>query len=215
MMKSLPIRSEASYTRGIWFVHHEQDSIVRVWLSLLNGKERIFVNEEVVSEKRNVTSMSTRHECMHGGSHYFIDVKNLSLGMGDFQCGIFRDGKLLGVYRTRSDQMGNISVEEVPDAGDAVARALDYFRDQGRKRLEIFDLPEAQEEFERALALDAENPEAHFALACIHSLEERTEQGIHHLRQALRFGLSGQDRLRTEPKLAFLRMQPGFQEGFS
>jgi hypothetical protein len=219
-MKALPTNSQANLTGGTWFVHEEPDYILRVWMSALNGKEKVYLNDVVCSEKRNLTSMSTRHEFTHEGHHFFIDVKgsmavnDMGFGQGMFQCSLFRDGKLLGVYETVSQSNGTIRIHPAPDSKQARERALEHFRLRGLRALETYDLPEARLDLQRALAIDDTAAEIHFCLACVYSLEEEAERGIHHLRQALQHGLSGQERLRTTPQLAYLRMRPGFEEEF-
>jgi len=219
-MKALPNRSKSDLADGTWFVHEEPDYILRVWLSAFNGKERVYLNDTVLSEKRNLTSMSTRHEFTHEGHHFFVDIKvsmevnQMGFGQGRFQCSFFRNGKLLGVYETDMQANGTIRVKPAPHPNEALLRALDHFRLRGLRALETYDLPEARADLMRALALDETAAEIHFGLACVYSLEEDAELGFHHLRQALQYGLSGQDRLRTAPQLAYLRMQPGFEEEF-
>lgn len=56
----------------MWLVHHEGDQIIRIWGSFKNGKERIYLNDEIISEKRNFRKNSEFNFKDSKGSEYFI-----------------------------------------------------------------------------------------------------------------------------------------------
>jgi hypothetical protein len=51
-MEKLPEKSEASTSSGIWFVWNDGNNTIRVWSSAINGKEKIYLNDKLISEKK-------------------------------------------------------------------------------------------------------------------------------------------------------------------
>jgi len=49
-------------------------------------------------------------------------------------------------------------------------------------------------------------------LACAYSLNEQTTDSIYHLKQAISFGYNNFDNIRNHDALAFLRIQPEYEE---
>jgi hypothetical protein len=212
-MKHLPEKSHASFSKGYWFVHHCDSAIIKVWLSAFTGKEKVYANGELVSEKRNITSMNTIHHFHYNHRDYEIDVHCLDMGKSEFSCTVLVDGMLESSYRTRLNaDYTKFEVEVNENTTPALERAFFRIKKRGLEELNEFQLKDAVREFKKALVLREDDADTHFLIACALSILEEKERGYTHLKRALELGLKGKDRLFSEDKLAFLRIQPEFDD---
>jgi tetratricopeptide (TPR) repeat protein len=83
---------------------------------------------------------------------------------------------------------------------------------KGMKKLEDFDLKEAQILLKKGLELIPYDAEIYFYLACINSLNEEIEEGMRNLESAIKHGYTDKEKFETYDKLAYLRMQDQFSE---
>ncbi len=211
-MKNLPQKSSANYANGIWFVHEDDEIIIRIWLSLMTGKEKVYANDDLVVEMRNITSMSTRHDFKYKGHSYDIDLICRDM-MGGFTCSFFRDGHLIGVYKSVIDpNTMAFSIEEVCDVEKIKKDALVRFREKGKLALNQYDLDDALIEFQKVISLDEEDSQTYFFMACICSLQEEKAKGMDFLQKALDLDLKGKERVLSDDHLAYLRIQPEFED---
>ena len=61
MNLDLPTEPNAGLLNGIWFVFPDGDRTIRLWGSTLSGKEKIYVDGELVQESRSLRTKAT-HE---------------------------------------------------------------------------------------------------------------------------------------------------------
>ncbi len=211
-MKDLPFRSSASYTKGLWFVHEDEQVIVRVWASTMSGKERIYINNDLVSEKSTGLKFISVHRVEYGKDQYEIELALIDFQRYDVECNIYCNGHLLKSFACAfGDQSGALEIREVEENEKAVVRAIDRFRSAGIKKLEEYEIAASIKELQSALAIDPDDAEVHLYLACGFSLLENIDQGFEHLQTAIESGLKGKDRILTIDQLAFLRIQPRFE----
>lgn len=211
-MKDLPLRSTASMTTGIWLVHQEDDVIIRFWGSTMSGQERVYINNDLVSTKTVITRFTSIHRFEYDGSNYDVEFLLKPYAGYVYECNIYRDGHLLKSFICGYDNTGGMFIREEEENEEAVVRAIERFVGEGIKKLEEFEIKASIRELQKALAIDPDDPEAHFYLACGYSLMEETENGFHHLEKAIASGLKGKNRILTVDQLAYLRMRPGFEE---
>jgi len=81
----LPNTSQASPTKGIWFVHNDGINTIRFFGSTI-GKEKIFLNEELVSEHRSMKLKSAHKFEDKNGNTYDIKISTTSLLKGEMEC---------------------------------------------------------------------------------------------------------------------------------
>jgi len=210
-MKNLPNSSSTDYVSGVWFVHHGPDITVRVWLSLLNGMEKIYANEDLVAEKRNISRLTTLHTFEYRGNLFDVEVFVNNVIMMEMQCNIFKDGELVDAQVYGFLPSGSYGVRENEKTEPIFQRALGRFQKRGIQELNEYDLDSAKSFFRKALKIQSEDPESYFLLACIASLEEKKEEAYEKLEKALALGLNGRDRILREDKLAYARIQPEFE----
>lgn len=90
-------------------------------------------------------------------------------------------------------------------AGHAERQAgLKYFKD--------FEYDRAIIAFQRALEKNPKDVASHFNIACSYSCEEQADKSFYHLDRAVALGFTDFERIRAHDSLAFLRVQPGFED---
>ncbi len=210
-MKNLPSSSTTSVVSGIWFVHREPEVILRVWLSTLNGKEKVYANDEVITEKRNITRLTTLHQFDYQGSAFDLEIYASNLMLMELECNFFREGKLVSAQVNKYLPNGNYEIRDNQDHQVIIQRALERFKQSGIKELNQYDLPAARSYFNKTLTILPDHAETYFLLACIDSLEEQKADAFSKLEKAIELDLTGRDRILKEDKLAYLRIQPEFE----
>jgi len=210
-MKQFPSESTASSTSGITYVFHDDEVIIRVWLSTMTGKEKVYANEDLVLEKRNVTRFKTVDTFQYKGVSYEMEIlTKMSMGF-EIRCFILKEGKVIGGQICEMDGMGNLSIFEDSNLKEAKKRAVDRYRMAAYKQLQEYDLPEAAQLVDQLLQANPQDPEGWLYRACIASLEERAHDCYDALGQALAYQLTGKDRILSMDYLAYIRIHPDFQ----
>ncbi len=82
----------------------------------------------------------------------------------------------------------------------------------GIKKYKEYDVSGAIEDFTKALEIQPNDISTHFNLACAYSLTEKKEKSFHHLEKAVALGFKDYEKIKTHEHLAFLRIQPEFEE---
>lgn len=91
-------------------------------------------------------------------------------------------------------------------------KRINPYKQSGIKKYKEFDIEDAIQDFEKGLEVDAKDVALHFNLACAHSLSENVEKAYYHLDKAVEFGLTDFDKIQTHEDLAFVRIQPRYEE---
>jgi TM2 domain-containing membrane protein YozV len=91
-------------------------------------------------------------------------------------------------------------------------RRVNPYKQSGIKKYKDFDIQEAIKDFEKGLEIDPKDVALHFNLACAYSLDEAVDKAYHHLDKAVEHGLKDFDRIKSHEDLAFVRIQPRFEE---
>jgi len=85
-------------------------------------------------------------------------------------------------------------------------------KNSGIRKFRDFDYDGAIEDFQKALKLDPRDIAVHFNLACAYSLNEKPEQAFYHLDKAVELGFNDYKRIKEHDALAYVRIQPEFDE---
>lgn len=86
------------------------------------------------------------------------------------------------------------------------------FKTSGIKRLKDFELDLAEVDLQRALELSPDDIQIHFAMGQLYSLNEDKNKSFYHLAKAVELGFSDIEKIKTTDELAYLRIQPEFDE---
>lgn len=84
------------------------------------------------------------------------------------------------------------------------------FKTSAQKKYEDFDLEEAIKDYEQALVISPDDPEVHFNMAAIYSLQENKDKSYFHLQRANETGYSKMDEVMTKDDFAYIRIQKDF-----
>lgn len=210
-MKQFPTESTASSASGITFVFHDEDAIIRVWLSTMTGKEKVFANDDLVLEKRNVTRFKTVDSFHYKGVPYEMEILTKMMMGFVIHCYILRQGIVIGGQICEMDGMGNLDIVAETKLEGAQKRAEERYRLAAYQQLQEYDLPEATQLVDQLLRANPKDPEGWLYRACIASLEERPDDCYDALRRALACDLTGKDRILALDYLAYIRIHPDFQ----
>ncbi len=85
-------------------------------------------------------------------------------------------------------------------------------KESGLKKYKEFDFEGAIEDFGKALAVDNNDVAVHWNLSCLYSLCEQKELAFYHLQRTVELGFKDYEKIKTHDALAFLRVQPEFEE---
>lgn len=91
-----------------------------------------------------------------------------------------------------------------------VRPAANPFRQEGVQKFKDYDYYGAIEAFEKALEINPQDIAVHFNLACTYSLLEKGEKAFYHLDRAVAFGFKDFRRVQEHDALAWLRIQPEY-----
>lgn len=85
-------------------------------------------------------------------------------------------------------------------------------KQSGLTKYKDFDYDGAIEDFGKALSIDNKDIAVHWNLSCLYSLTEQKELAFFHLQKAVEMGFKEYDKIKTHDALAYLRVQPEFDE---
>lgn len=86
------------------------------------------------------------------------------------------------------------------------------FKKTGIEKYKDYEFEAAISDFLKALEYTPNDIAIHFNLACAYSLTEQPSQAYRHIDQAIGLGFNDFERIKTHDALAFLRVQPDFEE---
>ncbi|GJM31623.1 MAG: hypothetical protein DHS20C18_06240 [Saprospiraceae bacterium] len=86
------------------------------------------------------------------------------------------------------------------------------FKQSGILKYKDFEYQGAIDDFKKAIEIDPKDIALHFNLACAYSLMEKSEQAFSHLDKAVEYGFNDFKRIKEHDALAYLRIQPAFEE---
>jgi len=93
-MENLPETSQASIRKGFWFVFKDGETTIRIWGASLSGKEKIYVNDALVSESRS-QKRNSEHQFKIVNDQYKLTINVLSMLKGPIECKLYKNGVLL------------------------------------------------------------------------------------------------------------------------
>ncbi|GIU11250.1 MULTISPECIES: hypothetical protein [unclassified Shewanella] len=99
-------------TNGYWYYFNDQDVRITAHGSGYSGKETIYVNDEVVSDKRNLVKMNSCHKFCHLGNDYEVRFKVTSLMKATVECSLYRNNQHLATETKAFLSKDNQSVKK-------------------------------------------------------------------------------------------------------
>lgn len=86
------------------------------------------------------------------------------------------------------------------------------FKNSGIKKYKDYDLEGAIEDFAQGLNINPSDVALHFNIACAYSMTEQKDKAYYHLSKAVELGFKDFERIKTKDDLAFVRIQPEYDE---
>jgi len=86
------------------------------------------------------------------------------------------------------------------------------FKKSGIRKYKEYDLDDAILDFNKGLEIEPNDVALHFNIACAYSLTEKKDLGFTHLSRAVELGFKDLEKIQTHDDLAFLRIQPEFED---
>ena len=93
----------------------------------------------------------------------------------------------------------------------ASAAKANPFKNSGLRKYKDFDLEGAIDDFSKGIDINPTDMALHFNIACAYSLTEQKDKAYHHLAKAVELGYKDFENIDTKDDLAFVRIQPEFE----
>jgi uncharacterized membrane protein len=98
-MNKIPTSSQVSLSKGFWFIFRDGEREIAAHGSAISGQERIFVNGELISEKRSL-SKTSEHQFTVGNNTYIVMFLVPQILQGKMECSLIKDGRCIQAFRT-------------------------------------------------------------------------------------------------------------------
>ena len=85
-------RKQFSIKDGYSFVFDDEGNKISAWFSAFSGHEKIYLNAELISEQRNLSTRSSRTFRV-GPNEYSINMEAVSVLLGPYVCTLYKNGK--------------------------------------------------------------------------------------------------------------------------
>lgn len=118
-----------------------------------------------------------------------------------------------GARRQAPDRRREVEpVIERRKGANSIKRRNNPFKKSGLQKYKEYDIEGAIEDFLKALKIDPRDYSIYFNLACAYSLMEDQEKAYEYVSLAVRNGFTQVERILSHDDLAYLRIQPGFDD---
>lgn len=97
-------KSEISVKKGISFVFEDEGNKICIWGSTLNGKEIIYLNDEIVSEKQNIKLKNNHYFSNSKGNEFEVKLETISILKGKLKCTVFKNASRIKTFTTKFNQ---------------------------------------------------------------------------------------------------------------
>ena len=112
MLESIK-ESQGSIYKGIWFVFNDNENTIKVWVSGTSGKEKVYLNDTLVSEKRNL-KMNSQHTFSDSNqTNYEVKTINTNIMKGVLECHLNKIGDIIKKYECRFDLKGFVNTKSL------------------------------------------------------------------------------------------------------
>ena len=98
-MNEVPNKTNFSFIRGYWFAFSDGNAEISAGGSAITGIEYIYVNGELVSEKRSLAKTS-KHSFVIGDTNYEIVFHVINMLKSTMECSLLKNGEIVKKYKT-------------------------------------------------------------------------------------------------------------------
>jgi hypothetical protein len=107
IQKNLPAISNASLSKGMWYVFHDGDNVIRAWGSGWTGLERVYFNNELVARHHHFKRLESI-SFEKNNHQYRIQCFSTSLQKWQARCVFWRDGEKLCALKCKRRKIFNV-----------------------------------------------------------------------------------------------------------
>lgn len=109
---TLPETSQASLFKGIWFVHRDEKNIIRVFVSN-TGKEKVFLNNDLMSEKQNIKLASDHQFEDEKRNSFTVKLFSDSIIKGELNCSIIKNNEVAKSFKGQLKKGNNLTLNRL------------------------------------------------------------------------------------------------------
>ncbi len=88
---------EVTLKNGYWFVFRDGDDEVAINASAWSGKERYYINGELVAENRSLVKTNRAFRFTHNENAYEIRIKTTNTLTSEWECTALKNDKIIGI----------------------------------------------------------------------------------------------------------------------
>ena len=118
-----------------------------------------------------------------------------------------RTGRKPNRSQSRSRRGREVRASKAP-----VRQRVNPFKKSGIRKYKEYDLDEAIVDFKKGLEIEPSDIALHFNIACAYSLTEQKDSAFYHMSKAVELGYKDFEKIQTHDDLAFIRIQPEFED---
>jgi hypothetical protein len=98
-VNKIPPNSQVSVLKGFWFIFQDGDREIAAWASALTFREQVFINKQLLSEKRSLNIKSKHHLILEENVYEIVfNISNFLTGK--LNCSLIKDDVLLECITT-------------------------------------------------------------------------------------------------------------------
>jgi hypothetical protein len=101
-MNKIPLTSQASFFKGLWFIFRDGDQEIAAHSSAL-GKERIFLNGNLMSEKRSLGKTS-KHQFICDEIEYAVVYSVVKASVMNLECSLLKNSICIASFKAYHKQ---------------------------------------------------------------------------------------------------------------
>lgn len=98
-MKAIPSESTGSISKGLWFICKDGNNTLKAWGSCFNGKERVYLNDQLVSETQSIISCK-EHTFKDNDDLYKVSLTVDRKSKALVECRFYRNNELLKTLKS-------------------------------------------------------------------------------------------------------------------
>ena len=95
---NIPSESTVSLKEGVWLIHNDGINTIQYWASLINGKEKIYLNDKLIHDTRNLKRNKVHYFTDDNKNEYEIMVSMKSMTKGILEFEFKQNGSLIKEY---------------------------------------------------------------------------------------------------------------------
>jgi hypothetical protein len=106
-MNKIPLTSQASFFKGLWFIFRDGDQEIAAHSSVL-GKERIFLNGNLMSGKRSL-GKSSRHQFIFEEIEYAVVYSIVKASAMNLECSLLKNSICIASFKAYHKQKSTVA----------------------------------------------------------------------------------------------------------